>query len=441
MPGKHAVIALLCLTLLGAAPAPATPALTGTLADGATYTIEVPASWNGTLLLYSHGYVTPGEANPARDAGDLRTAAYLLAHRFALAGSSYASTGYAVADGLRDQIDVLDVFAKRVGKPKHTIAWGHSMGGIITAGLVQVHPERFDGALPMCGVLAGTTAGWNGLAVAEHAFKTLLAPHDPLKEARLSDPLANVALATQRANEATATPAGRARLALIAALDGIPAWYPPSVSEPTETAAKTDALIAWLRHVFVPFAFGYRAELERRAGGNLSSTTGFSYSTAFDTLAERELIAKLYRAADLDLRADLRALDAAPPLTADLPAMMYAVRNIDLNGRITIPVLTVHTVADGLVPVNEEAAYASAVAVAGKSALLRQLFVKRAGHCAFTSAETIAALHLIERRVLTGRWDDEPLATLNDRASLYGDEYNSSPPAFVPFTPLPMVGG
>ncbi len=29
---------------------------TGTLADGATYLIEVPANWNGTLFLYSHGY-------------------------------------------------------------------------------------------------------------------------------------------------------------------------------------------------------------------------------------------------------------------------------------------------------------------------------------------------------------------------------------------------
>ena len=438
---RGATIALLCLTLLGAAPAQApTPAINGMLADGSTYTIDVPADWNGTLLLYSHGYVTPGEPNPASDASDPRTAAYLLAHRFALAGSSYASTGYAVAEGLRDQIDVLDTFAKRVGKPKHTIAWGHSMGGIITAGLVQTHPERFDGALPMCGVLAGTTAGWNGLAIAEHAFKTLLAAHDPLKEARLADPLANVALATQRATEAAATPAGRARLALVAALDGIPAWYPPVSVEPTETAAKTDALIAWLRRVFVPFAFGYRAELEKRAGGNLSSTTGFSYSSAFDSLVERELIAKLYRAAGLDLRADLRALDAAPPLTADLPAMLYAMRNIDLNGRITIPVLTLHTVADGLVPVNEEAAYASAVASAGKSALLRQLFVKRAGHCAFTPAESIAALHLIERRVVTGHWNDEPPTTLNDRALLYGDEYNSSPPAFVQFTPPPMVG-
>ena len=37
---------------------------TGAFADGATFLIEVPANWNGTLLLYSHGYVPPGSTNP-----------------------------------------------------------------------------------------------------------------------------------------------------------------------------------------------------------------------------------------------------------------------------------------------------------------------------------------------------------------------------------------
>jgi len=43
----------------------------GQLPDGAAYKIQCPAgAWNGTLFLYSHGYVTPGSANPAQDAGD-----------------------------------------------------------------------------------------------------------------------------------------------------------------------------------------------------------------------------------------------------------------------------------------------------------------------------------------------------------------------------------
>ena len=41
--------------------------LTGTI-DGAAYIIQVPATWNGTLLLWSHGYRAPGSANPAENA-------------------------------------------------------------------------------------------------------------------------------------------------------------------------------------------------------------------------------------------------------------------------------------------------------------------------------------------------------------------------------------
>jgi hypothetical protein len=43
---------------------------TGKFVDGATYLIEVPSNWHGTLFLYSHGYVVPGSPNPAEDVGD-----------------------------------------------------------------------------------------------------------------------------------------------------------------------------------------------------------------------------------------------------------------------------------------------------------------------------------------------------------------------------------
>src|SRR5271168_5435786 len=135
--------------------------LTGTLADTATYCVEVPANWNGTLFLYSHGYVEPGAANPAMDVGDPITRFFMLSSGYALAGSSYATTGWAIQQALPDQIAVLDKFNQLFSPPKQTIAWGHSLGGIITAGLIQTNPQRFDAALPMCGVLSGGVATWN----------------------------------------------------------------------------------------------------------------------------------------------------------------------------------------------------------------------------------------------------------------------------------------
>jgi pimeloyl-ACP methyl ester carboxylesterase len=178
-----------------AAAGPAT--FTGSLPDGATYLIQVPDSWNGTLVLYSHGIVIPGNPNPARDAGDPLTGQYLLARGYALAGSSYASTGWAVQDGLADQIATLDVFAGLVGRPTRTIAWGHSLGGLITAGLLQRYPDRFAGALPMCGPLAGSVATWNQALDAEFVFQQLMAPPGPLQLVHITDPAQNLQIAEQ----------------------------------------------------------------------------------------------------------------------------------------------------------------------------------------------------------------------------------------------------
>jgi len=98
---RLAVPAALLLAVFCASAA-AQQTITGTLPDGATYLIEVPAPWNGDLLLYSHGYVAPGSPNPALDVSDPYTRAYMLAVGYALAGSSYASTGWAVHEAIPD---------------------------------------------------------------------------------------------------------------------------------------------------------------------------------------------------------------------------------------------------------------------------------------------------------------------------------------------------
>ena len=133
----------------------------GNLSDGATYLIEVPQNWNGTLLLYTLGYAVELRSllwilrAPAGIPGDPLLRFYLLTHGYALAGSS-ASIGWRVHEALSEQIEVLDTFDTLIGQPRRTIAWGHSLGGLISAGLIQRYPERFSGALVMCGVVGGS---------------------------------------------------------------------------------------------------------------------------------------------------------------------------------------------------------------------------------------------------------------------------------------------
>ena len=89
--------------------------------------------------------------------------------------------------------------------------------------------------------------------------------------------------------------------------------------------------------------------------------------------------------------------------------MRYLAKNISFTGRMRIPVLTMHTTGDGLVVPENEQAYASVVRRAGDSRLLRQVFVNRAGHCAFTPAETITAVKTLLNRMQTGHWNDRAL--------------------------------
>jgi len=420
---------------------PVTPlTLTGTLVeDGASFLIEVPANWNmtKTLFLYSHGYVVPGSPNPAMDVGDPLTRCFMLLNGFALAGSSYAHAGWAIQEALLDQIAVLDMFKLLVGQPARTIAWGHSLGGIITAGLIQRNPERFDAALPMCGVLSGGVATWNTALDSAFAFKTLFAPELPaLQIVDITSPKANLGVAETLLAEAQSTPQGRARVALVSALGDGPGWFDPAAPEPAEDdfASQEANQFTWAANVDFGFAFALRFELEFRAGGNVSSNVGVDYRKQLAHSIDREEVRALYEQAGLDLNADLDTLNDAARVSADPRALEYLEQNIIFNGEIHIPVLTMHTEGDGLVVVQNESAYKKVVDEAGNAKYLRRTFVHRAGHCTFTPAETITAVQALLSRLNTGKWSDLRAEDLNEGAAALG-QLNIAPPAFSDFKP------
>ena len=110
------------------------------------------------------------------------------------------------------------------------------------------------------------------------------------------------------------------------------------------------------------------------------------------------------------------------------------VRLEDLSSsKLRMPVLTMHTKGDGLVVNQDEQAYASIIE---DRALLRQVFVDRAGHCAFTPAETVAAFNALVHRIDTGEWSGVNPARLNAAAAaLKPLNVAFSGPSFIPFRP------
>ena len=113
-------------------------------------------------------------------------------------------------------------------------------------------------------------------------------------------------------------------------------------------------------------------------------------------------------------------------------------------GELDLPLLTLHTTDDGrVIPANERA-YRDAVLQHGRASALRQLFVSRGGHCAFSDAEIIAAFEALIQRVDTGGWPDMSPTTMTARAARVGAAYGRSAPLgyaindsgqFVDFSP------
>src|SRR6266536_1440112 len=450
---RFRVALLALLALVGAALATPVAALatvdpapeTGTI-DGANFIIQMPASWNGTLVLYSHGYRTPGTAMTPQDAGDPVTGAWLVANHYAVAGSSYSQNGWALQQAFHDQIALLDHFEAVHGKPQRTIAWGHSLGGIITGGLIQLNPSRFSGALPMCGVLAGGPGVWNQGLDAEFVFKTLSSNPDAagLQLVNITNPSANLTLAETVLAGEQATPQGQARLALAAAVGDTPGWYDRFSPEPAagDYATREQNQFLWDKNVDFPFLFALRAELEFRAGGNPSWNTGIDYARQLERSINQDEVIALYDQAGLSLQADLDKLEATARIPAKPAAVDYLEQYIVFNGDIEQPVLTMHTTGDGLVLNQDEQAYASVVRSAGNASLLRETFVHRAGHCSFTPAETITAFNTLIQRLNKGHWDDSNHpSTMNTAAAALGPSYNTLGggtavgPSFIEFTP------
>ncbi len=102
--------------------------------------------------------------------------------------------------------------------------------------------------------------------------------------------------------------------------------------------------------------------------------------------------------------------------------MKYATANVAFDGELRDPLITLHTNGDELVVVEQEQAYRATVRAAGTTALVRQVFTERAGHCTFTPAEMIAALQQLERRIDDGRWPRTDAASMNEAATALGPD-------------------
>jgi hypothetical protein len=442
----RAVLAATAVTFVLASAAPSATAAsgaasthyTGSLADGATWIADLPSSWNGTIILYSHGF---GPLT-AQDAPDPATQADLLGLGYALAGSSYSGPSWwALASAVKDQFASLAVVEKLTGRPRQTIAWGTSMGGLVSAEETQNSRGRIGGTLTTCGLVAGALSLNNYQLDGEYALNELLAPSQHIQLVRYAtagQASAAAAALTAMTAGAQSTAQGRARIALAAALLNEPTWFSGTAPPPpSDYAAQEQQQASELTSFVLTFIMTGRYQIELAAGGNSSFTRGVDYARMMQRSSFLPEVKSLYRAAGLSLDTDLSTLTRNADITADPGAIAALGRTSMVTGRLSVPELDIHTIDDQLVPVEQENWYRQRVTRAGSSPLFRQAFVDATGHCNFQPAGYIAALRALEYRLGTGRWGEltQPGA-LNAAASATG--LGAFDP-YIPFEPPALV--
>jgi len=442
-----------------AAPAAAVTSkhYSGTLPDGSTWIADVPADWNGTLLDFSHGLVG---FDIAVDAGSAPARNDFLAAGYALTGSSFdpSSPLWAFDGALQDSFDTIQTVETSVlpSAPTNVIAVGESMGGLVSALMDQDADGRITGALNVCPLVAGGESFENYMLDGSYALNQLLAPTQNIQLAGYTSLQQSEQAGTQLmqiAETAQTTAAGRARLALASALYNVTTWTAvnvggidtnPKVHPPVAPPPLTD-YTAWENgqyqtqyapgSIVLPYGEENRYYIEQAVGGQPAWDT-INYTTAIDNSPYYPEIAALYKAAGLNLASDLETLTADADITDDADALTNLVDTSVPTGQLQVPEIDLHTIADELVPIQQENAYQQLVAAAGDGSMLGQAYIYRQGHCNFNPGEELTLLQALVQRIGAGSWGtslspgalNQSAAAINDGA---GNFIAYSPPALT----------
>jgi pimeloyl-ACP methyl ester carboxylesterase len=349
---------------------------TGTLL-GAAYEIKVPANFNGILVLYARGYSADVPAAEAFFGGD-DFEAPLLNAGYALAGSNYGASGWAVREGLLTTTALRLVYMKVAPRcwPKKVILYGSGMGGVVALAMAEKLPK----CLPLSAVVAGCTpaagttrtfdaaAGYN-LAFA--AFNGGFPWGDPNN---ITDGLSYSATVQPKVTQMLVTPSFMEKLEFQRVIMNLPnnLYYAlPNAGVYQNYFYSTQALM----------------ELEQRAGGAVAQNPAVTYSL---TTAQRALLISAGMSSS-EINTNLLYMNTHR-YNANATARAYMAKYADFTGQLSVPVITLHGIYDTLVPVTAEAAYAATVSTAGKSSMLFQTYTTAAGHCTFTPDQLFLAI-------------------------------------------------
>jgi len=337
-----------------AAPPPAARTLSGER-QGAPWRLDVPADWNGDLVMLAHGYEPVGVPRTAPMAANDSTAP-LLAAGYAVAQSAYASQGWAVADAITDMERLRQQAVGELKHVRHTWMLGFSMGGAVTIGSLERFPQHYAGGVSLCGANLGGEQIATDLLTTLVAFDYFFPKADGLPAAGLV------------AREAAALPQGELYQGIANALQRDPshaAVLARQLQVSPDALAGAISLHALVLH-----------ELATRSGGMPVGNLGVVYSGFGD---------------DAAFNAGVQRIDPVPAAQAHVRDALA------MTGALKRPLVIQFNHNDPTIVPHMQTVYPQLAARAGARPLPRVLPPVGEGHCGFSGAQVVDALKAVQR--------------------------------------------
>jgi pimeloyl-ACP methyl ester carboxylesterase len=320
----------------------------------------VPASWNGSLALYAHGYVAPNEpiAMPSLfHIDEFRD--MLLEDGYAVAYSSYSENGLAVRGGFKETEHLLPLFRSSFGSPSSVYVIGHSMGGLIAVMLAEKHHGKYDGALPICGIVGGGVMAIDyvtDVRILFDAYYPGVIPGGALDIPEAIDVINDVVVPVFGAIFTDPLPAME-----MSSVEELGMYWAdvPELADSTVTGL-------WFNVTATDDVLG------RCKGIFFDNTEGYTHPST-----------PVFDPPILD---EVTLNSVVEHYTIDKNCYAYLKNWYEPDGNLRIPVLTLHESRDPAAPIKHELDYASQVAAQGSSDWLVQRTKDAYGHCVNFSA-------------------------------------------------------
>jgi alpha-beta hydrolase superfamily lysophospholipase len=346
----------------------------GTQASGAKYRICMPAfGWNGNVVIYAHGYIDPTkpigipEDQLNLNGTNVPNAVNLLGYGFAM--SSYSKNGLAVKEGLADTIDLVRIFKEKYPNTQRVYLIGVSEGGLIATLASERNPQTFSGALALCGPIGDFNyqiSHFGDFRVAFDYFFPGIMPGSAISVPQTLIDTWNTGYFSNTVLPAISAPSAALSMTQLFSATRVPI----DPAQPATTTLAATAQLLW----YNVFSTNDGTQV---LGGSPYSNTGKVYSGTLND----------------------SALNAAIARHAAAPAAVAAMNALQTTGRPQIPLVTLHTTGDEIVPYGHNALYASKINAFGYEGRYDHQSAPRWGHCNFTVTEVQTALTTLQSRV------------------------------------------